>query len=115
LNIELLRDYCLAKPGVTESFPFDEGTLVFKVGSKIFLLTNLSSAQVFNAKCDPEKAIAIREQYEEVQPGYHMSKKHWNTIYYESLPDNLIKELVDHSYDLVFKSFSKSVQQEINK
>jgi predicted DNA-binding protein (MmcQ/YjbR family) len=113
LNIEELRDYCLQKPGVTESFPFGEDTLVFKVGDKIFLLTGLNELS-FNAKCDPELAVELREQYNEVKPGYHMNKKHWNTIYTDgSLTNKQLREMVDHSYELVFASLPKKLQAEI--
>jgi len=80
LDIDKLRDHCLNKAGVSESFPFDDGTLVFKVGSKIFCLVNLTPPLSINLKCSPEKAIEFREEYEEIKPGYHMNKKHWNTI-----------------------------------
>ncbi|HSW53757.1 MAG TPA: MmcQ/YjbR family DNA-binding protein, partial [Ignavibacteriaceae bacterium] len=81
MNIEQIREYCLKKRGVTEEFPFDEETLVFKVMGKIFLLASLESIPLqINLKCNPENAVEIREEYEAVQPGYHMNKKHWNTI-----------------------------------
>jgi predicted DNA-binding protein (MmcQ/YjbR family) len=113
VNIEELREYCLQKPGVTESFPFGEETLVFKVGDKIFLLTGLGSHS-FNIKCDPEKAVELREQYSEVQPGYHMNKKHWNTVHTDgSLTNKQLRDMVDHSYDLVFASLPKA-QADIN-
>jgi predicted DNA-binding protein (MmcQ/YjbR family) len=113
LNIEELRDYCLQKPGVTETFPFGEDTLVFKVGDKIFLLTGLDSHSI-NVKCDPEKAIELREQYSEVQPGYHMNKKHWNTVHTDgSLTNKQLRDMVDHSYELVFASLPKKQQAEI--
>ncbi|MEO6728489.1 MAG: MmcQ/YjbR family DNA-binding protein [Candidatus Dojkabacteria bacterium] len=114
MNIETLREYCISKKGVTESFPFGEDTLVFKVGEKIFLLTGLENPTTFNVKCDPEKAIALREEFSEVIPGYHMNKKHWNTVYYDgSLSEHHLKEFIDHSYQLIFKSLSKIAQQEI--
>ncbi|MBC7914814.1 MAG: MmcQ/YjbR family DNA-binding protein [Pyrinomonadaceae bacterium] len=115
MDIESLREYCLEKKGVTESFPFGPDTLVFKVGDKMFLLSNIDNPVSFNAKCDPEKAIALREEYEEIVPGYHMSKVHWNTV---SLRGRLgipfIKELIDHSYDLVFKGLSKGIKEKIS-
>jgi len=103
MDIEQLRAYCLAKPGAEESFPFGEETLVFKVHNKIFLLTGLNSQPLqFNAKCDPEYAIELRERYSCVQPGYHMNKKHWNTIVIDgSLSSKQLQELIDHSYNLV--------------
>ena len=103
MNIEELREYCLSKPFAEETFPFDEETLVFKVGGKAFLLTGIESKPVqFNVKCDPEKAVELRGQYSFVLPGWHMNKKHWNTIVCESgVSKKLIKEWIDHSYNLV--------------
>lgn len=114
MNIEEIRDYCLAKPGVTEGLPFGEDTLVFKVGEKLFLLTSISSGNQFNVKCDPERAVELRERYNEVQPGYHMNKKHWNTVYTDgSLTRKQLCDMIDHSYDLVLKSLPKKIQDEI--
>jgi predicted DNA-binding protein (MmcQ/YjbR family) len=103
MNIETLREYCLSKPGVEESLPFGPDTLVFKVTGKIFLLASLDSERLqFNVKCDPEKAIELREEFSCVIPGYHMNKKHWNTILVDgSVPAKKIKEWIDHSYELV--------------
>ena len=103
MNIETLREYCLSKPGSEESFPFGEETLVFKVNGKIFLLTSLDSQPLqFNVKCNPEKAIELREQFACILAGYHMNKKHWNTVIADgSLPDKQLKEFVDESYELV--------------
>ena len=115
LNIESLRNYCITKPASTESFPFGDDTLVFKVGDKVFLLASLSKPESFNAKCNPDKAVILREQHPEIIPGYHMNKKHWNTIYYnQTLSDSLLNELIDHSYELVFDSLSKTIQSNIN-
>lgn len=115
MNIERLRMYCIQKPGVTESFPFGGDTLVFKVDNKIFLLASLSEAQSFNVKSDPEKAVLWREQYPEITPGYHMNKKHWNTVNYnQNLKDSFLEELIDHSYQLVFSSLPKATQSKIN-
>ena len=102
MNIEILREYCISKKGVTESFPFGDDTLVIKAGSKIFALVNLDGDLSINLKCDPALAIDLRERYASVTPGYHMNKKHWNTV----LLDNTIsyKEVfswIDHSYELV--------------
>ena len=114
MNIEELREYCLAKKGVTESFPFDEATLVFKVSGKMFALTDLVDAFSINLKCDPEKAIELREQYPCVVPGYHMNKQHWNSVFIDgSVNDKLLKEWIDNSYDLIVKSLTKKQQQEI--
>jgi predicted DNA-binding protein (MmcQ/YjbR family) len=105
MDIDWLRNYCLAKPGVTETLPFGPDVLVFKVAGKIFLLCPLDSEQFqFNVKCDPELAEELREQFNCVQPGYHMNKKHWNTILVDgSISSKQIKEWIDHSYDLVAK------------
>lgn len=108
MNIEDLREYCLAKKGTTESFPFDEDTLVFKVVDKMFCLTSLSEPDSINLKCDPEKAIALREEYPGVLPGYHMNKKRWNTVMLnEGISYQLIREWIDHSYEEVVKKLSK--------
>lgn len=109
LNIESIRDYCISKDGVTESFPFDSITLVFKVSSKIFLLIGVDNPTSFNVKCDPEKALALREQYTEVQPGYHMNKKHWNTVAINGrLTDKQLLEMIDHSYNLITRVGKKN-------
>jgi len=103
LNVEQIREYCLKKKGVTEEFPFDEETLVFKVMGKMFLLVSLDSIPwQLNIKCDPEVAVELREKYESVEPGYHMNKKHWNTVIIDgSIRGNLILEWIDSSYSLV--------------
>lgn len=118
MNIQAYYDYCLAKKGVTEHFPFDEDTLVFKVGGKMFALSSLkeweNNTPSINLKCDPERGMELRAEYEGIQPGYHMSKVHWNTVTVNSdVPLSLLKELIDHSYDLVFKSLTKKLQAEI--
>lgn len=106
MNIESLREYCLSKPGVEECLPFGPDTLVYKVGGKVFLLTGLDNDEFrFNVKCDPDKAMELREEFTCVVPGYHMNKKHWNTIVVDgSVPDRQLKEWIDHSYDLVATS-----------
>jgi len=114
LNVESFREYCLQKPGVTEGFPFDEKTLVFKV-IKIFALVDVDSFEFINLKCDPEIAISLREQYDGVRPGYHMSKKHWNSVYTASgISDQLILGWVDDSYDLIVGSLNKKQREEFN-
>jgi predicted DNA-binding protein (MmcQ/YjbR family) len=114
MNIEEIRDYCISKKGVTESFPFDEVTLVFKVMNKMFALTNIEGELRVNLKCDPEKAIQLREEYSEVKPGYHMSKKHWNTVSTDSLiSDELIYQWTKDSYELVVKSLTKKLRKEL--
>lgn len=111
MNIETIRDYCLFKPGVIETMPFGDETLVFKVIDKIFLLIGLTNPDSFNVKCDPEKAVSLREQYDEVKPGYHMNKTHWNTVYINGrLTDKQLNEMIDHSYQLVVKSLPKTKQ-----
>ncbi len=106
MNIETLRDYCLSKPGAEETLPFGPDTLVYKVNNKIFLLVGLDSADLrFNVKCDPDKAIELRDEYACVLPGFHMNKKHWNTIVVDgSVSNALLKEWIDHSYTLVAPS-----------
>ena len=114
MNIEEIRDYCLTKPEVTEDMPFGEDTLVFRVGEKLFLLTSLSQGDRFNVKCDPERAIELREQHTEIQPGYHMNKKHWNTVYTNGdLNRRQICDMIDHSYDLVLKSLPKNIRGQV--
>jgi predicted DNA-binding protein (MmcQ/YjbR family) len=102
MDIETIRDYCLAKEGVTESFPFGEETLVFKAKEKIFALANLDGDLSINLKCDPAFALELREKYSSVLPGYHMNKKHWNTILIDGkVPDKEIFKWIDHSYELI--------------
>jgi predicted DNA-binding protein (MmcQ/YjbR family) len=102
MNIEDIRTYCLKKPGVTEGFPFGEDTLVFKVKGKIFVLANLDGDLSLNLKCDPALALELRERYSSVIPGYHMNKKHWNTVYLNgTIPDKEVLSWIDHSYKLV--------------
>lgn len=114
-NIEDFRNYCLRKKGVTEEFPFDEVTLVFKVMGKMFALTSLKDLSLsVNLKCNPEKAIDLREQFEDIQPGYHMNKKHWNTVDVSpSIPPKLVIELIDHSYNLVVSGLTKKLKAEL--
>jgi predicted DNA-binding protein (MmcQ/YjbR family) len=115
LDIEQIREYCLKKKGVTEEFPFNEETLVFKVMNKIFLLVSLEAIPLqFNVKCDPEVAVELREKYESVGPGYHMNKKHWNTVIIDgSIPDNIILAWIDGSYSLVVAGLKKLDQQKL--
>ena len=115
MNIEQLRAYCISKKGVTESFPFDEHTLVFKVMGKMFALVALERvpSQV-NLKCDPERALTLREEYDGIIiPGYHMSKKHWNTLYLDQLPPLFLKELIDDSYNLVVSKLPKRTREQL--
>ncbi len=111
MNIEDLREYCLRKNSVTESFPFDETTLVFKVKNKMFALTNTNGPLTINLKCDPEKAIELRERHTAVKLGYHMNKKLWNTVDIDgSIDTNLIKEWIDDSYKLIVEKLPKKDQ-----
>ena len=113
MNIEEYRDYCIAKKAVTESFPFDNNTLVFKVAGKMFALAGVESFEYINLKCDPERAIELRETYNAIKPGYHMNKNLWNSVYLDQdVPDPLIYELIDHSYDLIVASLTKKVRNE---
>lgn len=115
MNIELLRNYCITKKGVTEEFPFDDRTLVFKVMGKMFALADVEEFDGINVKCDPELAIELRERYAGVLPGYHMSKKHWNTLVMDgSLPEKMILKWVDDSYDLVVASLPKKLREELS-
>lgn len=113
MDIEQFRDYCLAKKGVAEDFPFGEMTLCMKVAGKIFAITGLDGAQfTVNLKCEPDYALELREQYPEVQPGFHMNKKHWNTVDFEgSLEERLLRQLIDHSYEQVVKSLKKKEKE----
>jgi len=115
MNIETLREYCLSKKAVTEDFPFGETTLVFRVEGKIFLLVALDASPLqFNAKCDPEKAIELREAYDAIQPGYHMNKKHWNTVIIDgSVSTSLLKEMIDDSYKLIVQSLPKKTRDNL--
>jgi predicted DNA-binding protein (MmcQ/YjbR family) len=114
VNIEEYRDYCLSLTGTTEGFPFDEKILVFKVCGKMFALTNVDEFKSINLKCDPEYAIELREKFHAVHAGYHMSKKHWNTINMDgSLSTQQIQEWITHSYDLVVKGLPKKVRMEL--
>jgi predicted DNA-binding protein (MmcQ/YjbR family) len=118
MNIQQFYEFCLSKKGVTEHFPFDEETLVFKVGGKMFCLTSLkeweNGTPSLNLKCDPDRAEELRSEYEAIIPGWHMSKKHWNTVAFNSdVSDKMIRELINHSYELVFNSLTKKNQKEI--
>ena len=117
MNILELQDFCMAKKGVTETFPFDDNTLVFKVMGKMFALTSLTKWEMgemaINLKCDPERALALREDYESICPGWHMNKQQWNTVHVNSgdVSDVLVKELINHSYELVISGLTKKYEQ----
>lgn len=113
MHIEQFREYCLSKKGTSEDFPFDEVTLCLRVMGKIFAITGLDSERFrVNLKCDPDYALELREQHPEVQPGWHMNKAHWNTVDFEGgLDGRLLRELIDHSYELVAQSLKKTVRE----
>ncbi len=115
MDIEMMRDYCLAKKEVEEGFPFGETVLVFKVKGKVFLLARLDTPTLeFNVKCDPERAIEWREQFAAVQPGYHMNKRLWNTVTIDgSISIRIVREMIDDSYGLVVKSLPKKDQKDL--
>jgi predicted DNA-binding protein (MmcQ/YjbR family) len=113
MNLSFIQDYCMAKKGVEETLPFGPDTLVYKVMGKAFLLTGINNrTESINVKCNPDKAVELREQYESIQPGYHMNKKHWNTITIDgSLSLKIIKECIDDSYNLVVLALTKKDKQ----
>jgi predicted DNA-binding protein (MmcQ/YjbR family) len=116
MDIEAIRAYCLSRKGTDEGFPFGDTTLVIKVGGKIFILINLDGDPSMNLKCDPDRAIGLREENPAIIPGYHMNKKHWNTVILDgSLPKKLILEMIDHSYDLVLQSLPAKLRLEIEQ
>ena len=121
MNIEQLRDFCISKKGVTEHFPFDDVTLVFKVMNKMFALSSLErwekGEESINLKCDPEKAQELRAEYEGINPGFHMSKKHWNTVTINKsdVSDKMVMELINHSYNLVINNLTKKTQKELEE
>ncbi len=116
LTLQDIRVYCATKKGATEDFPFDFQTLVFKVAGKMFALTDIDTAEVsLNLKCDPYRSLELRSRYPAVTPGYHMSKKHWNTVLVDgTIPDAEILEMIDHSYDLVFRKLAKTARDGID-
>jgi predicted DNA-binding protein (MmcQ/YjbR family) len=114
MNIEELRSYCLSKVAATEGFPFDDVTLVFKVKNKIFSIISLDSDLGISLKCDPERAIELREKYPAIIPGYHLNKKHWNSIKLDdTVSPKLLQEIIDHSYELIVKSLTKKLKEEL--
>jgi len=117
MHIEDFRDYCLNKRGVTESFPFGEDTLVLKVMGKIFAITGLDDDSFrVNLKCDPQYSLELRDAHPQIIPGWHMNKQHWNTVEFEQgLPEELLRSLIDHSYELIVASLSKKLQKELNE
>ena len=115
MNIEDARNYCISLPSVTEDFPFDETTLVFRIGGKIFAMLDLENTEWFVLKCQPEYAIELRERYPDIAPAWHMNKKHWNQLnLFGSLPDNLVQSLIHHSYNEVVKKIPRKQKFEAN-
>jgi predicted DNA-binding protein (MmcQ/YjbR family) len=116
MNIEEFRDYCISKKGVSENFPFDKTTLVFKVMNKMFAFVSVEDFAFINLKCDPEKAVEFREMYDGVKSGYHMNKAFWNSVYpNQDVSDQLIYKWIDDSYDLIVSLLTKKLQQELEK
>ncbi|HQA76459.1 MAG TPA: MmcQ/YjbR family DNA-binding protein [Salinivirgaceae bacterium] len=115
LNVETIREYCIQKLFTTEEFPFDDVTLIFKVGGKMFAMIPLDNPRlVISLKCSPERSVELREKYDSIQPAYHMNKRHWNMIFIDgSVPKQLIIELIDHSYELVFNKLPRKKQSEL--
>jgi predicted DNA-binding protein (MmcQ/YjbR family) len=114
MNIEEYRNYCLQKPGTTEEFPFDKETLVFKVGGKMYALCDIDNFESINLKCDPELAEQLREKYDAVRPGYHMNKKHWNTVILDgTIGDTHVLEWTDQSYQLVVSKLPEHVKNNL--
>ena len=114
MYIDEFREFCLKKPGVTESTPFGPDTLVFKVMNKMFAITGIDEFEFINLKSTPEKAVELREQHEGIKPGWHMNKTHWNSVFTDgTVSDQLIRELTDESYDLIVASLPKKTQQEL--
>lgn len=115
MNIDAIREYCLSKNGVTEDMPFGENVLVFRIGGKIFLLTDIEAEITsVNLKCDPNLALELRDRYPTIKPGYHMNKKHWNTVVCDdTISRSLLHELIDHSFDLVFRSLPYKMRKEL--
>ena len=116
MDILDIRAYCLSFPGAEETTPFDETTLVYKVRGKMFLLTDMKEGRWINIKCDPDRAIELRERYEEVTPGWHMNKRHWNTVRLDGdLPAQLIREWIRDSYDLVVRTHRETIRTFCNR
>ncbi len=114
MNLDSILNFCTSLNGTTNDFPFDQNTLVFRIKNKIFALINVENANSINLKCDPEKAIELRECHTSIIPGFHMNKKHWNTVYLnQDLDDAMIRDLIQHSYEIVVKSLPKKLQDEL--
>ena len=116
MNIEEYRDYCLAKPGVTEGFPFDDKVLVFKVMGKMFALTDIDGFESVNLKCDPDRALELRESNPGIVPGFHMNKSNWNSVSTDgSVDDILFYDLIDHSFEMVVSGLTKKLKAELEQ
>lgn len=124
MTLDIFLEYCLAKPGVTEEHPFGDASVCMKVGGKMFALANVTEMKMgkeivppfhfANLKCDPEKAIELREEHDTIQPGWHMNKKHWNTVYFDgSLKDSFIREMIDHAYEQVVDGLPRKEQEKL--
>lgn len=112
---ELIQNYCLSKPFVEETFPFDESTIVWKVAGKMFCLGDINNFESISLKCNPEKAIELREAYEQIIPGFHLNKSLWNTVYLEGLNLEFVFSLIEHSYEEVVQKLPKKIRLEITK
>lgn len=116
MHIEEFREYCLKKKGITEESPFGPDVLVYKVMGKMFALCGIDDFNYINLKCDPDKAIDLREEYEAIQPGYHMNKKLWNSVYVnQNVADEMVYDLINHSYELIVASLTKKLQKELEE
>jgi predicted DNA-binding protein (MmcQ/YjbR family) len=113
MHLDKVRDYCMGLPMVTESFPFDENVLVWKVAGKIFCLGDVRMFDSINLKCNPEKAITLREEYSQIVPGWHMNKTMWNTVYLNGLQEKFIESLILHSYQEVVRKLPRKIQNNI--
>ena len=116
MDVEEIREYCLQKKGVSEGFPFDDTTLVFKVMGKMFALLDLTGKHDLGLKCEPERALELREHYNSIVPGYHLNKKYWNNVLLNGdVDERMIMELIDHSYDLIVGSLTTKLREELEK
>lgn len=113
MDIETVREYCLSKRAATEEFPFDDTTLVFKVGGKMFACMPLEKADMLILKCDAEYAFELREEYSAIEPAWHFNKKYWNQLRISELEEGLLKRLIDHSYDEVIRKMPRKLREEI--
>ncbi|MBK8807737.1 MAG: MmcQ/YjbR family DNA-binding protein [Bacteroidales bacterium] len=116
MDIEAVRLICISKQQVTEDMPFGDDTVVFRIGGKMFALLSLDGSNEINLKCNPEKAIEYREKYDFVKPGYHMNKRHWNSVCFDTtIPDSLLSDMINHSYQLVYEGLTRVVKESLGK